>query len=90
MLQKIGLKPDWSGRRALSLSDVNDLCSTLFRVALSTGIGKKQASYDEAVLWVCVFLFFFRVSSHVATYFWLLACKEWSWLGFMMLTLICC
>eukprot|EP00434_Breviolum_minutum_P020335 symbB.v1.2.017936.t1/scaffold1406.1/size338231/15 len=39
---------DSEGRRALSLSDVNDLCSTLFRVALSTGIGSKQASYDEA------------------------------------------
>ena len=41
---------DSEGRRALSLSDVNDLCSTLFRVALSTGIGSKQASYDEAVI----------------------------------------
>ena len=36
------------GRRALSLSDVNDLCSTLFRVALSSGMGHKEASTDEA------------------------------------------
>eukprot|EP00435_Cladocopium_sp_Y103_P018874 s2105_g4.t1 len=40
---------DSEGRRALSLSDVNDLCSTLFRVALSSGMGHKQASTDEVV-----------------------------------------
>jgi len=40
---------DSEGRRALSLSDVNDLCSTLFRVALSSGMGQKQASTDEVV-----------------------------------------
>ena len=38
------------GRRALSLSDVNDLCSTLFRVALSSGMGQKHASTDEATV----------------------------------------
>ena len=38
------------GRRALSLSDVNDLCSTLFRVALSSGMGHKQASTDEVAV----------------------------------------
>ena len=57
-----------TGRRALSLSDVNDLCSTLFRVALSTGIGSKQASYDEAGVWG---------SRHVAYLIWLFACREW-------------
>ncbi|CAK8996752.1 unnamed protein product [Durusdinium trenchii] len=40
---------DSEGRRALSLSDVNDLCSTLFRVALSSGMGQKHASTDEVV-----------------------------------------
>ena len=60
--------PSATGRRALSLSDVNDLCSTLFRVALSTGIGSKQASYDEAGVWG---------SRHVAYLIWLFACREW-------------
>ena len=60
--------PSATGRRALSLSDVNDLCSTLFRVALSTGIGSKQASYDEAGVWG---------SRHVAYLIWLFACRKW-------------
>ncbi|CAE7460164.1 cbpM [Symbiodinium natans] len=39
---------DSEGRRALTLKDLNDLCTTLFKVALATGSVNRKASTDEA------------------------------------------
>lgn len=40
---------DSEGRRALTLKDLNDLCTTLFKVALSHGSVNRKASTDEVM-----------------------------------------